>query len=243
MTTWPNISICNTGFTSDFYPKFINMTKKDPLSGTSLHAHYLRNQINYIPYYLIAVITTRQSSDFEIYDGVTFYDYSNNPEKEPIKKLQSIHYFAINCFELNKTYFSDMQGELFKSIDLTSFPQTFKSFPLNFYYPRKVNFKEIFRVKLKFLELDKTMIKGLNCDTQLKHDLHLNIAENIENEKIFSGLEKQNRNLEVIKWIWCSLKHQPSAFAIAFYGKKLSDIIDDESKNKGIHFNKIASKL
>ncbi|MDP1880225.1 MAG: hypothetical protein Q8K60_04725, partial [Parachlamydiaceae bacterium] len=206
----------------------------DSITKMTFYDRFQQTQAKHIPYYLIAIITTRQSSDFEILDGVAFYYDSNDLDKPPLDGLKSIYYFAINCFAYKNEYlFKPIQKEFFEPIDLSKTSQKFMPFPLYYYYPRKVNFKYALLIKMKFLELDELLIGGLDHNAPNLNLQHTYIAEKIENMEIFSGLEKNTRSIEVFKWFWCSL-----------CGNNLAIGAEDLIENRDIQKrNLISSKL
>lgn len=182
------------------FPRSIDPSKPFSLSKLSLDKFFQEAQDSYVPYYSITVVESgnNQEKFYRVYDTSCFSRYiANNRESgedpaDPATKwpIQKIHYFAIQCFKFD-------EGDICKPIDLKN-----DSISISPLYLNDIS-KDIELMLLDSINANIIMDGSKKDAYQVRRTQYV-ISNLIKDGQLFSHLTDEQREQEVIQWLWCS---------------------------------------
>jgi|GEM_PF-2915353 len=191
------------------FPLFVDPSEVESFSFSSFEERIIETQEAYLPYYTVAVVESGKGRFYHVYDAAYFskYYFDQRKSADPLTGLSvgRVHYFALKCFKINKK-------EICEPVNLKTDPLQFLSFGtfLHSWQDKKTTSK---KVKELLLDSCDSFIfnSGEKEDQKQMREYHLIIAHLIKEKWLLLPLTSQEREQEVIEWLWCSSRGDPEA--------------------------------
>ncbi len=216
MNTNLSISIEKDGFPSETYQNKILLSDKDPITNITFEEGFKAAQTHYLPYYIVAIIKVKDKAksgqnNFIFHEGSPFYSHMQIDKKEArdcsciyhapgLRRIQSIYYFALECFKFN-------QKTLFDLTVLEDPTIAFRVMKLNYpIHTKQDKSPNNNQKKIESLFMESLLIGHNEESAIVTGNKQFWISNLIHGMHVFPTFSFEDREIEEIKWLWCSYK-------------------------------------